>query len=143
MIIDPTVARPLPDLADAFSRKYFTAWADQRLVVQQCPECQHWQHYPRPLCEVCGATPVFHEQEAVGTVYTFTIVRQMGMEPFVHEVPYPVVMVELACGVKIMGNLTDCEPEDVRIGMPVEGYAVVFDGIGIPYWRPASSTKEN
>ena len=139
MNIDASAARPLPQILDQYSRTYFEGWAAGRLLVQQCPECAHWQHYPRALCERCGATPQFHEQEAVGTVYTYTVIRQMGVEPFRSEVPYPVVMVELDCGVKIMGTLTDCPVEDVHVGMPVEGYAVTFeDGIGIPYWRPRS-----
>lgn len=136
MTIRSDVERPLPYITDPFSKQYFTAWADQHLVVQRCPDCAHWQHYPRALCERCGATPEFHEQEPVGTVYTFTIIRQMGVEPFRSEVPYAVAMVVLDCGVKIMGTITDCPVEDVHIGMPVEGYAVVFDDIGIPYWRP-------
>jgi uncharacterized protein len=136
MRIRTDIPRPMPMMTDAASKEYFTAWADQRLVIQHCPECGHWQHYPRALCERCGATPLFEEQEPVGEVYTFTVIRQMGVEPFKSEAPFPIAMVELACGVKIMGTVTDCEIEDLQIGMPVEGHAVVIDGIGIPYWRP-------
>jgi uncharacterized OB-fold protein len=136
------VERPLPQILDPYSREYFESWAQQRLVVQRCVDCGHWQHYPRALCERCGGTPEFQEQEAVGAVYTYTIIRQMGVEPFRSEAPYPVVMVELENGVKIMGTLTDCEIEDVRIGMLVEGYALVLgDGIGIPYWRPRAGSQ--
>ena len=128
--------RPVP-VTDPFSKEYFAAWADQRLIVQHCPACGHWQHYPRAICVQCGATPVFEEQEAVGQVYTFTIVRQMGNAPFKQEVPFAVASVSLACGVKILATVVDCEPEDVHIGMEVEGFAVIAaDGIGVPYWRP-------
>lgn len=143
MRIDPTLERPRPALLDRYSRTYFEAWADDRLVVQQCRDCTHWQHYPRALCEVCGGEPEFREQPPVGTVYTFTVIRQMGVEPFRSEVPYPVVMVELECGVKIMGTLTDCPIEDVAIGMAVEGYAIpAGDGIAIPYWRPRATDHQ-
>ncbi|MGP3533997.1 Zn-ribbon domain-containing OB-fold protein [Microbacterium sp. RD1] len=138
-MIDPEVERPLPWITDEFSREYFTAWTEQRLVVQHCPRCGGWQHFPRPICIECGTVPVFEEVPAIGTVYTFTIIRQMGMKPFRDEVPYAVVMVELDNGVKIMGNLTDCPIEDVRIGMAVEGYGVTHGDIGIPYWRPRSA----
>jgi uncharacterized OB-fold protein len=140
MNIQADVERPVPQLLDRYSRQYFEGWADGRLLVQQCPDCDHWQHYPRALCEICGGTPEFREQEPDGTVYTYTVIRQMGVEPFRSEVPFPVVMVEIACGVKIMGTLTDCDVDDVHIGMPVEGYAITIDGIAIPYWRPRTST---
>jgi uncharacterized OB-fold protein len=38
----------------------------------------------------------------------------------------------------MMGNVTDCAPEDVHVGMAVEAYAVPFEeGLAIPFWRPA------
>ena len=53
--------------------------------------------------------------------------------------PYVVAIVELEEGVRMMGNVTDCDPESVEIGMEVEAYAVLADEkLGIPYWRPAS-----
>ncbi|MTD12428.1 nucleic acid-binding protein [Nakamurella sp. YIM 132087] len=141
MRINPTVSRPLPRLGDEYTRTYFGEWAAGRLVVQHCPECGHWQHYPRALCEKCGATPVFEEQEPAGVVWTYTIIRQMGTEPFRSEAPYPVAMIALAGGIKIMGTITDCEPEQVRIGMRVRGYPVVYGEIGLPFWRPDTSDQ--
>jgi uncharacterized protein len=137
--VDPTMDRPLPQLTDAPSREYFTAWKDGRLLVQRCPDCGHRQHYPKAMCEECGGTPVFEQEQPVGTVYTFTVIRQMAGEPFRTEAPYPVAMIELDCGVKIMGTVTDCEPEDVHIGMRVTGYPVVYGEIGVPFWRPVGS----
>lgn len=131
--------RPVPIITDQYSREYFEAWAEQRLLVQRCTDCGHWQHYPRALCTVCGGTPEFVEQEATGTVYTYTVIRQMGAAPFSSELPFAIVMVELACDVKIMGTITDCDVDDVHIGLEVDGYALLAaEGIGVPYWRPRS-----
>ena len=59
------------------------------------------------------------------------------MPPFRDELPYVVAMIELEEGVRMLGNITDIEPDDVHIGMSVEAYAVLAEeGIGIPYWRP-------
>jgi uncharacterized OB-fold protein len=140
MRIQDSPERPLPQLSDRYSREYFEAWARGQLLIQQCTDCGHWQHYPRALCEQCGGSPEFREQEPVGTVYTYTIIRQMGVEPFRSEVPFPIAMVELACGVKIMGTLTHCDVDDVHIGMPVEAYPICFGGgIALPYWRPRAN----
>jgi hypothetical protein len=73
-------------------------------------------------------------------VHTFTIVRQNGQPPFEDELPYVVAMVELEEGVRMMGNVTGCAVESVRIGVPVEAYAVECgDGLAVPFWRPAAS----
>jgi hypothetical protein len=57
---------------------------------------------------------------------------------FAGEVPYAVVVVELAEGARLVSNLVDCPVADVRAGMPVE---VVFDDVTfdvtLPKFRPA------
>ena len=48
-----------------------------------------------------------------------------------------IAVVELEEGVRMLGGLTDCAPEHVRIGLTVEAYAVkVEEKLAIPYWRP-------
>jgi uncharacterized OB-fold protein len=38
----------------------------------------------------------------------------------------------------MMGNITDCAVEDVRIDMPVTVHFVeAEEGVGVPFWRPA------
>ena len=74
-------------------------------------------------------------------MHTFTIVRQNGEPPFRDQLPYVVAMIELDEGVRMMGNVTDCPVERVRIGMPVEAYAVECgDGLAVPFWRPAAAS---
>jgi uncharacterized OB-fold protein len=54
-------------------------------------------------------------------------------------VPYVVAIVQLEEGPRMMSNITPCDPASVRVGMAVELYTVkVDDGIGIPFWRPAT-----
>jgi hypothetical protein len=37
----------------------------------------------------------------------------------------------------MIGNVTDCAVDAVRVGMPVEAYAVeAAERVGVPYWRP-------
>ena len=59
------------------------------------------------------------------------------MQPFKQEIPYIVAMIELEEGPLVMGNVTDCDVETVRIGDPVSVWFLkVEEGIGIPYWSP-------
>ena len=128
--------RPTPD-PDGEAVAYFEACARGELLVQECPECGHRQHYPRAWCTECGATPGWLTTQGKGTVHTFTIMHQYGAEPFKSELPYAVVIVELEEGPRLMGNLTDCDPADVHIGMPVEVYMVqAAENVAVPFWRP-------
>jgi len=119
-------------------RAFFEAAARGDLVYQRCPACGHAQFYPRALCTACGADPAWATASGRGVVHTFTIVRQNGQAPFQDELPYAVAMIELEEGVRMMGNVTGCAAEAVRIGMPVEAYAVeCAEGLAVPFWRPA------
>jgi uncharacterized OB-fold protein len=72
-------------------------------------------------------------------VHTFTVVRKNLAPPFDRLTPYVVAVVELAEGPRMMGNVTHCDPDQVRIGDAVTAYAVaVDDGVAAPFWRPAA-----
>jgi uncharacterized OB-fold protein len=130
-------ARPLPEV-DEVARPYWEAAARGELLYQACPACGHHQLYPRALCTACGAEPVWQRASGRGTVHTFTVIRQNWAEPFRGLAPYVVAIVELAEGPRMMTNITDCDPDQVEIGMAVEAYGLaVEDGLGITFWRPA------
>ena len=130
--------KPLP-LPDNVSGPYWQAAAEGRLLIQQCPACGNRQWYPRALCTACGADTEWLECTGRGVVHTFTVVRQMGMRAFREDVPYVVAMIDLEEGPRLMGGITDCDPDDVVIGLPVEVHFVAAaEDIGIPYWRPAA-----
>ena len=131
--------RPLPEL-DPVSTHYWEAASRGELLIQHCPSCDARQHYPRAVCTTCGSAPEWQTASGRGTVDTFTIVRQYGMPPFATEVPYVVAIIELEEGPRMMSNITDCNVDEVRIGMAVEVHMVVAEpGVGIPFFRPANS----
>ncbi len=134
---DPDLAgRPLPG-PDMLSAGYWEAARRGELRIQECPACGHRQFYPRLLCTECGGTPEWMAASGRGTVHTFTVVRKNLAPPFDRLTPYVVAVVELDEGPRMMGNVTHCDPDRVRIGMAVTAYAVVADeGIGVPFWRP-------
>jgi uncharacterized OB-fold protein len=51
-----------------------------------------------------------------GKLYTYTVVRQSTPE---FEVPYALGYVDFPEGVRIMGQITGCPFEEIRIGMPM------------------------
>lgn len=129
--------KPLPR-TDAISAPYWEAAAQGRLLIQECASCGNRQWYPRAMCTKCGGDVTWLECSGRGEVYTFTVIRQMGMRPFRDELPYAIAMVRLEEGPLIFGNVTDVDPDDVRVGLPVEvWFTKVDDEIGVPSWRPA------
>jgi uncharacterized OB-fold protein len=132
----PIAGRPLP-APDNVSRVFWEAAARGEILYQECPSCGRRQLYPRAMCIRCADEPEWRPASGRGTVHTFTVIRQNLAQPFRDLVPYVVAMVDLDEGPRMITNVTDCDPDDVYIGMPVEAYTVaVEDELGLPFWRP-------
>ena len=57
------------------------------------------------------------EASGRGAVYSYVVVHHPPVPPF--EYPNLIVLVELEEGTRVVSNLRDVAPEDVRIGMAV------------------------
>ena len=90
-----------------------------RLEGRRCGACETVQFPPRSRCETCKQEETLepHRLSGRGTVYAHVEVAQA---PRGFNAPYVVAMVELEEGVKVTAQLTDVEPTDVVVGMPVE-----------------------
>lgn len=132
--------RPALDPAP-LDRQYFEAAAQGRLIIQRCEACDHRQFPPKLLCTSCGAEPAWIETAGIGEIHTFTIVRRHGVEPFAGMVPFVLAMIDLPEGVRLMGNVTDAEPETTSVGQRVVAYALrVDDTMALPLWRRADGS---
>lgn len=129
-------ALPQPDHA---SRHYWQSAAEDRLVLQRCPDCDKVQFYPRSLCAACGGGTEWVEASGRGMLHTFTVIRQNHTAAFADLVPYAVGIVELEEGVRMMSNIVDCDVEDLRVGMPLEVVLLrAAEDVGLPFWRPVA-----
>lgn len=135
---------PLP-AANAETAGWWDACASHALVVQRCTRCATPRHPPGPVCPVCRSTEArWDELAGTGRVYTYTLVRQAFLPALGEVVPYVVAAVELdgAEGVRMVTNVVDIDPEEVRIGMAVE---VVWEDMGpelaLPRFRPATDRR--
>ncbi len=89
-----------------------------RLEGRRCNACETLHFPPRDRCEACGESRLeAHRLSGRGTVYAHTEVAQA---PRGFTAPYVVAMIELEEGMKLTAQLTDVEPEDVAVGLPVE-----------------------
>jgi uncharacterized OB-fold protein len=112
-------ARMLPTLDDN-NRAYWTGGADGTLKIARCTQCALWVHPPAADCPDCGGALVAQPVSGRGTVLTYTV----NYQPFnpVVPVPYVIAIVTLdeQSDLRVASNIVDCEPDSVRIGLPVE-----------------------
>ena len=129
-------ALPQPDHA---SRHYWQSAADGNLDLQRCTSCRQFQFYPRSLCASCTGETEWVDASGRGTLHTYTVIRQNRSQAFAALAPYVVGIVELQEGVRMMSNIVDCDIDALTVGMALEVLLLpAADGIGLPFWRPAT-----
>lgn len=128
-----SVPPPLVGLDDAF---FWDGIAAGVLRLERCARCARIRQPPGPMCPACGALEceVF-EPEPRGRVLSWFL-------PHHPPAPVPeqriVVLVELDCGARLVLNLRDLEPEDLRLHLPVDVFVDSLEGVALPQARPAS-----
>jgi uncharacterized OB-fold protein len=132
-----TYEKPIPQ-PDAVTGPFWEAARQGRLLVQHCPGCGAHQFYPQASCRKCLSEELdWVDAKGEGTIYAYTVIHRAPSRPFAPDVPYTVALVDLDEGCRMISNIVDVPPEDVRVGMPVE---VVFEEItpeiSLPKFRP-------
>lgn len=130
----------LPE-ADAFTRPYWAAAADGRLLIRRCRAagCGAAHHYPREFCPRCWSEDVVWEAASGrATLYTWSVVHRNDLPPFGGRVPYTAAVVDLAEGPRMMTEVVDCPEAELRIGMELRVRFRVDDegGSAVPVFRP-------
>ncbi len=90
------------------------------LTGEICHHCGSKVFPPRDVCPEC-AKPAYDplQLSGRGEVYSFTTVYEPPAD-FRDQAPYSIALIKLEDGPMLTAQLTDVEPEEVRIGMPVE-----------------------
>ncbi len=118
--------KPLPHI-DEESRPWWEAAQRHELYIQKCRDCGDLRFHPRALCTSCmSARTEWVRCKGTGKIYTFTVTNQNQAGGFRDSLPYIMAWVEVDEGLKMLTNIVDCPPEQVKIGMPVEA---VFDDV--------------
>ena len=138
-IVEPGTNRVEPALTDR-TRDFWTSGADGVLRIARCDDCGHWQHPPKPVCPRCRGRNLHPRAvSGRGAVWAWTVNRyqwQAGM-----PAPYVIAEVELdeQPGLRLLTNVVGCEPDAVRVGMPVEVCFVRAGDASIPLFRPVGA----
>jgi uncharacterized OB-fold protein len=127
----------LPE-TDAFTRPYWDAAAEGRLLIRRCGDCGAAHHYPREFCPRCWSENVSWEAASGrATLYTWSVVHRNDLPPFADRVPYVAAVVDLAEGPRMMTEIVGCAESELRIAMEVRADFRTDGGVSVPVFRPA------
>jgi len=114
------------------SRPFWEAAENGVLLIGYCSSCDKPHFYPRRICPFClspGAE--LRPVGGTGVIHSFSVMRRADQS-------YVIAYVELAEGVTVLTNLTDCQPEDLVIGQPVTlRFSRSSSGMAVPVFGPA------
>lgn len=121
------------------TRAYWEGCGRHELILQRCLACGAVQHRPRALCVSCLSDAIEHfRASGRGAVHTYTVVHQNQARGFRDALPYVLAYVDLEEGPRLLTNVVDCDPDAIRIGMPVRVEFVDMDGeVAVARFRPA------
>lgn len=121
----PPVERILPG-GDGLGAEFYARAAQTGVLhLQRCDACDTWRHPPRVLCAACGSSEWSWQPTAGrGRVFTWTVTHRATDPAFSEHLPYAVLVVELDEGPRVVGNLLNLSPSELRLDLPV---CVVLD----------------
>jgi len=97
-----------------------------RLVGSKCKKCGSVNFPPKGVCKYCNASSEFDDVQLSGRgkVHTFVLISAGGAPPEFAEQEkaggqYPVAIVQLEEGPKVIGQMADADPKEVKIDMAV------------------------
>ena len=107
-------------------------------MLPWCAACDRPFWYPRAACPRClGDDIEWRGASGDGVVYAASVQHLPGPGRDAADGPYVVVLVDLEEGVRVMGNVLDCAPDDVHVGMRVRAnWQPLSDGRKLSQFAP-------
>jgi uncharacterized OB-fold protein len=91
-----------------------------RLEAKKCKKCGLVLFPPRLICPECKSRKFEDTKlEEKGKILTYTVIC-VPPHQFVDQAPFAVGIVELDDGVKLTGQIVDCDFKDLKIGQRVK-----------------------
>jgi uncharacterized protein len=126
-----------------FSRPYWDATREKKLLIQYCRATGRYQHFPRPVSIYTGrhSDIEWREVSGEGEVFSYSITHR-GTPAFRAHEPYAVVSVTLDVGVNVIANMMNCTRDELRIGRRVRPcWLPLEDGTNLLMFEPDPKAK--
>ena len=118
--------RPLAPRVSAFTRPFWDALSDGRLISTRCRQCGRVSFPPKPLCRSCWSEDIeWIDLPSNGALYSLTRVHVVP-RAFVSDALYDIGIVDLPNGVRLMCRLLDAGP-DTQVGWAVRMVSTIYD----------------
>jgi len=122
--------KPMP-VPTEISAPFWEGLKAERLLIQQCNQCNDWVFYPRRHCPQCFAHDLsWREVSGGATLYSFTVTRIATLPDFADEMPQMLAVIELDQAVRINSNLVGLDESEVKIGMRLQPVFAEVDAKG-------------
>lgn len=132
--------RPLPALT-ADNTPFWTGGERGELLIQQCGSCAYFIHPPTGFCPQCESRDTAYVPvSGRGFVETFTINHRQWMPGLPERYVLALVRIAEQADVRLVTNIIDCDPDAVRIDMPVSVRFEQAEDLWIPLFAPAEGT---
>lgn len=134
---DEDFVKPLP-AATAWSKPFWEGAKQHKLLLKRCKACGHIDHPPYLYCTLCsGEECEWIEVSGRATLYAYAVNTYGVPFAFMEDLPYVVALIDLVEGPRMISNIVDCDPEELKNGMELE---VVFEEatpeVILPKWKP-------
>ena len=131
--------RPQPSFPEPDTQPFWDATKQHELRYQTCNACNAVVFFPRRHCPSCmGFDLSWQTSKGEGTVYTCTVIRQIGHPFFRGRAPYVVAWIDLDEGFRMLSNVVGVDdPTTVTIGQRVRvTWEDQEDGVSMPVFEP-------
>ena len=123
--------RPQPDLD---SMPFWEGCREKRFLLPRCQECGSFRWPPGPMCPACQSQQTeWVEAAGRGRVYSWIVVNHAPHPNLADQTPYVLALIELEEGVRVLGNIYGCEPNEI---LPNLAVSLIFeeadDGFVLP-----------
>jgi uncharacterized OB-fold protein len=137
MMALPTLPARILPAVDLDNRPYWTSGKVNQLVIFRCADCATYVHPPVPFCPACESGSVAPEAvSGRGRVTTFTVNHKQWVSGLPERYILALIALDEAPEVRVVSNLTHCEPDQVQFDMPVEVWFEPHEDLWIPLFRP-------
>lgn len=136
---DIIAQRPLPEITP-LTEPFWSAARARTLVIQRCDDCAAYRFPPEIACFECGSqratwTPV----SGRATLYSWTVGHPPLLPYFAERAPWPVAVVQLAEGPRMVTNLVAVPVEEYQVGMALQAdFEDVDNEVTLVVFRRAS-----
>lgn len=133
----PAQVEPPRPIITRDTEHFWNGLNEKKVLIQQCSCCQELRHPPTPMCPSCNSmewTTV--SASGKGEIHSYAVVHQPKLPGF--EYPLTVVLVDLEEGVRLLANLVDADPAEVKKGRNVVlGFKEAGPDFTLPEFRLA------